>query len=558
MRTICPCRTASSTSGACDRMITGWQGIPLRKGVKMSSVIKNDFQLGVEHLVEANREYWKNKSNPVDGDSWIYVLHTLHHQFTVGVLENLVAKGIQAREQLPIASIISGSSDDLMRYMEQIDASYGIEQCFHQSYYDYHSDEIERLAHEMSLQTYNKKDELIHLTYRGIRFGDVLYDDILRRGGKKRRGDVFDCFDIDRDGYRKFIRNALAIIDQAFELFEERKPKYLVVMEYLYTKGLYAHVAKELGAKIIMPPISCPNVVVEIESNERPLSDVRVSEILRATQEKCLAEYRSHDTQHDNLFVLKLEKERHIMGLDKWGEKKNVFILPHCISDAPRESCEHSLYYDYNEWFLDTLRIIRTIPNVNWIIKDHPTSALYGQEEYLKAVFQKNKTENMYFIDKNYSGMSIKNLADCVITCSGDAGIEYWAYGIPTITTAEAYYCKWNISHQMKDLHEYENTLQNIERIAQPPRQSVQLAREYLTAYKNFPQTDDYTSLICKARAEEVAVWNTEGVPYGVHDSVDRQLGKVARNFCESLASMMRETDLELSAIYRLENMISI
>jgi len=525
----------------------------------MSSATANDFQIGAECLIKANKEYWRNESNITNGEDWIYVLHTLHHQFTVCLLENITAKGVQQKERLPIASIISGSADELMTLVDRMDESFGIEVRSHRSYYDYNSEEIEELAQKMSLDTYGEKDGLIALTYRGIKFGEVLYDDILRRGNSKKRGDIYDCFDICQERYCRFIRNALAIIDQAYTMFEKRKPHYFVTMEYYYTKGLYAHVAKALGAKIILPTVNCPSVVLQVPPDGRQLSDIKISDALRVTQEKCLQSYQSHNMGLENLFVLESEEEKTDPIPAEWMGKKNIFILPHALSDATREACRHNIYHDYNEWFLDTIRIIRNIPDVNWIIKDHPVSALYGQEDYVRSIFEKNKTDNMYWMDKNFSGMRIKDFADAVITCAGDAGIEYWAYGIPTITAAEAYYCRWGISYQMKTLDEYENALANIKNICKPSQQSVEAARRYLGAYKYLlKQNDVFSKLIFKSRSEEVAAWIAYGVPYGVKDSADQQLGKAARNFCESFAALLRENDLKSSAAFRLDNLAEV
>lgn len=123
----------------------------------MNNEAKNDFQIGVECFVEANRKYWEKTKEPASGDGWIYVLHTLHHEFTPSVLEDIVAKGVQEKEHLPIASVISGRADDLMELMDQVDASFGIEQRFHQSYYDYSNEVIEELAEKMASDTWEQR-----------------------------------------------------------------------------------------------------------------------------------------------------------------------------------------------------------------------------------------------------------------------------------------------------------------------------------------------------------------------------------------------------------------
>lgn len=332
-------------------------------------------------------------------------------------------------------------------------------------------------------------------------------------------------------------------------------PCYLVTTEYFYTKGLYAHVAKALGAKIIITSIDFPDIVTWVNSDHGALSEIKVADMIRAKMEKCLAGYQTNERTPENLFVVDMKsakKEGQILGLK--NGKKNVFILLHAFGDAPREASSLNFYYDSHEWFLDTMRIIQNISNVNWIIKDHPWAAYYKQEDYVKSIFEEYKIENMFWIDNKFSGMNIKEVADCVITAAGDAGIEYWAYGIPTITVGDGYYCNWGISYQMKTLSEYETTLKNIRHIDRPSRQSMELAKRYLTAYKDYYKGDPYSELLRKLSLEEEAAVSKGGGAFGMKDDIDRQMGKATLAFAETYAALLQEKDLRSSAVYRLEN----
>lgn len=523
----------------------------------MNNEAKNDFQIGVECFVEANRKYWEKTKVPVSEDGWIYVLHTLHSEFTLSIVEDIVAKGMQEKCHLPIVSIISGRADEMMGLMDQVDASFGIEHRFHPSYYDYNTPEIETLADTLASQTYGDKDSLLALEYRGICFGDVLYDDILRRGNKRKRGDVVDCFEVSQERYRSFIRNALAIIDQAYEMFDKRKPRYLVTAEYLYTKGLYAHVAKKLGAHILVTAAEFPDVTVQIKSDERQLSEIKVSDTIRIRLEKRLQSYPESTVCDENLFVMESSSKSATKFPEQWSRKKNVVILPHAFGDAPREACRHNIYHDYFEWFLDTVKMIRGIPDVNWIIKDHPMSGYYGQEDVVKSIYEEHKADHILWLPKDYSGMNLKDFADCVITCAGDVGIEYWAYGVPTITVGDAYYCSWGISYQAKTLVEYKDILENIVHIPEPSEQSVKLARKYLLIRK-YGNREPFVDLIVQHRKNDLAIWSEYGVPYGILDSADQQLGKNVRKFCELYAGMIQEYDLRLSRLYQMDNLVEV
>lgn len=510
------------------------------------------FITGAERFLEVNAEYWKREPSILDGDRWIYVLHTLHQQFITTTLEAVIAKGLQAKERLPVASITSGRAGELMKLTDRLDGSFGIEQRYHLSYHDYNSAEIEALADKLTLETYGDKDALLRLTYRDIKLGDSLYDDILRRGNTGNRGEAFDCFDISRERYRFYIRNALALIDQAYEIFSERKPAYLVVSEYFYTRGLYANVASVLGAKIVIALTDTPDIMVQIDSEKHLLSDVTYSDILKAQKEKCMGEFRSTGERHENLFVMGSGTDETEGAMARQG-KKNVLILPHSFSDSPREVCRHSIYRDYCEWFLDTIRMVREIPDVNWIIKDHPWSVYYGQENFVRSVFERNKTENMHWIDKERSGMKMKDIVDCVLAGSGDAGLEYWAYGIPTVTTGDAYYCDWGVSYHARSLREYEKILRDIGSLEKPPEQSVDFARRCLEAYNGWHKTGDpFAQTFYGFRMKDLSVWKATGCKFGISDFADAQMGQIVSDFCGRLVELIQEKGWKTSAIYQL------
>lgn len=525
----------------------------------MYSAKREEFLSSAKCLIETNKKYWGNDGTEiVEGEKWIYVLHTVHMSLSKCMAESIAAKALQRREKLPVASIISGRSDDLIDVVDQIDASFGIEQRFCPSYHSYDSEEIRTLAEKLASETYGKKDALLSLEYRGVRFGDVLYNEILRGGSAKNRGKIFDCFSINQEEYYGHVRDALAAIDQAYEIFEVRKPGYLIVTEYFYTKALYAYAAKALGAKIVIASGIRPDIAVQINSDSRQLSDVVFSAVIRSTDEKCLEYYQADDISSKNFFVMENGNKNKLEMPEAWKQRPNVFILPHAISDAPRLVCRHNFYRDYGEWFVETLKIVKDIPDVNWIIKDHPWSSVYGQEDYIRSVFEKYKTENMFWMDIEYSGLSIKDVADCVITCVGDAGIEYWAYGIPTITVGDAYYCNWGISYQMKTLAEYEKTLKNISNIPKPSKQSVEMAQKCIMARKNWGGHDVYSDLISELARKELSISKEHGMTYGDKDSADQLRKEVMRDFFEAFAALMKEQDLKESSIYQLKYLCTL
>lgn len=506
-----------------------------------------------KHMVEENRAYWAPMQ--MRGEKWIYVYHEWPECQIFDLFESIVAKGLQDREKSPIISMtyLDTVSEANRKFTNELDDSFGIkEQC--QIVANRRVSWLSNVRTFLAAQfishfTYGKKEKLFLARYRGIEIGDRIHDAILREVSISSRGKQADCFDISQFSYFQYIRRSLLIIDQAYAIFKKRKPAYVVTSECLYAPGLAGDVASKLGAKLIInPPRGGWKILVQIN----PGSRFFLGDMIRQQIETYMQKTSWTEDSEEDFFVMSMENtsEQNLtqrLGLDP--NKKNVFILPQILIDTPRESYEHGIYHDYNEWLLSTLKIIQNVSNVNWIIKDHPMSAAYLQDGYIKRQFEKYKTSNMYWCDKAISGVKIKEIADCVITCSGDVGLEYWAYGIPTITTSKSFYCDWGISYSMKTQKEYEAVLQNIEGLQPPTPQSMKAAQRYLFVSKHMSDSEDELTLLFKSTFEKYYKAQKKG------ESFD---GLAPYLLCKKYTEFLNTRQVEKSSIYRLENICEL
>lgn len=509
-----------------------------------------------KHLIEENGRYWKDDPNIEEGKDWIYVFH-MRQPFELCVCEDVVAKGLQKRENLPIASITERT---FIKRFDQLDASFGIkERCvFVQGKCVNLRSRIRTYlsAKYCAFTTYKKKKKLLGIRYRGISCGNAIWDEIIRYdvNGEYYTQDknVFDCFDIDRGTYFQYLRNAFALVDQSYEIFRKRKPKYYITTEFSFMRSLCGYVARAMGAKLLLaggPSGKCGTLV-------SGGNDIFIGLLAKERIEHYLEDHgvdkREVSAEH-NLFTIKGTKALEDMPLKKIPGKKTVFIMVHGLADAPRAAYRHVVYNDYNEWFLDTLRIIKKIPDVNWVIKDHPLSVSYVQTKYVRELFEEHKTENMYWCDRSISGMEIKEIADCIVTCAGEVGIEYWAYGIPTITTSEGYYTSWGISYSMKSREEYEDTLRNLDKLPKPPEQSVKTAQMYLLAFKKLQALeDDLGKLFQKTFSEKLkSCYNKVNGEQGDEFGIDYA-------FCKKYIALLENNGIHASAIYQLSDLLEL
>lgn len=500
-------------------------------------------------LIEKNRNYWRKSSNITNGKRWIYVFHGIPCEWEFSIHEDIVAKGLQEKLKLPIAAI---SYKENRKSINELDSSFGVKHRFNMGN-GKNSSFISKVrtffvAKYFACTTYKKKEKLFQIKYRGVECGDTIHDEIVRMN----QGVGFDCFDVSFKSYCQFIREAFSLIEECYHIFRKRKPEYVITSECIYTKGLLVSAAMLMGAKVLILPPDSADIILELSPGKALFKERKMGEIIQKQIEEYAQNYPVERTNKNDFFVLKMKEGLENSLCKRWNflrKRKNIFIMLHALNDASRTSYFHNIYSDYNEWFIDTIRIIKEIKDVNWIIKDHPLSDFYGQGSYVKKVFEKNKTDNMYWCDKDVSGMQIKEIADCVITSAGDVGIEYWAYGIPTITVSETYYNKWGISYNMKSLKQYEHTLRHIAKIKKPSIESSQQAQKYLLTYKNMNQGHDKLSnlfsIIRNRQKENLKKGNVDDV-------------LLHNKFSQEYIFILENNEMKNSSMFQLKNLYKI
>ncbi|NBH85001.1 hypothetical protein D7X88_17215 [bacterium C-53] len=167
------------------------------------------------------------------------------------------------------------------------------------------------------------------------------------------------------------------------------------------------------------------------------------------------------------------------MRLDR--KKKNVFIMAHCLSDAPHTS-ERLLFKDYYEALKETLCIASKIKNVNWILKIHPDFERYHGDNGVRLL-REYGGDNIALFDNRWSNEVAYRLADVMITVRGTIGVEASAYGIPVVLTGESWYSKFGFTINAFSREKYTKVLNNLHRIRRLSDEKRDLAQRVLCAY---------------------------------------------------------------------------
>ena len=170
-----------------------------------------------------------------------------------------------------------------------------------------------------------------------------------------------------------------------------------------------------------------------------------------------------------------LEELKKEMGLKP--QYKNVIIMCHCFSDNAH-SCDELIFNDYYVWLEETLKIVRNLKNANWIIRAHPSRRLYGESDEVQKLFEKYKSDYMFYFPEEYSGELVKELADVIVTVQGTAGYEYTCFGIPVVLTGKSFYSGYGYTVDMRTKEEYIDTLCNIQKLGKLNTKQINMARE--------------------------------------------------------------------------------
>ena len=461
-----------------------------------------------KRLIEENEQYWANKEHITCGDKWIYVYHGMSsNHFEWAVHENIAAKGLQKKTHFPIISVIDGHGRALP---EGLDESFGIEEVVHLFYSKYLDESAQKRIHETAEQfaesTYQKKEKLLQLEYRGIKFGDELYDTLLLKNWQNDEP-TFDCFDFSMEQYTHYIRGVLSLIDHTFELFSKKTPAYVITTEKMQLKRLFGDIARIFGAEEIIILNSPPDTLVSVPAETKD-KKVMLSSCLHCVVEQHIQRKKldQNDTAPIFLFHGKekaVGKQEFLARLGIKNSNPNVFVLPHALIDIPRENSLLYFYHDYLEWFSKTLEILKETPAVNWIIKDHPMTAYYRQNKVIEKIFL------------DHSKLS-----------------------------------RYGISHNIKTPEEYEYMLRHISEAAKPSEESSKKAAQILLAMKEMSSCETEDQLVNLFMRTRKAQMNS------YYDGLSFQHVSA---FCEGYRALLKEKGtLEKSCIYQLENVSSI
>lgn len=232
--------------------------------------------------------------------------------------------------------------------------------------------------------------------------------------------------------------------------------------------------------------------------------------------------------------VLNAEQVRSVLSLDP--QKKTAIIFCHILYDATFFYGE-SLFDDYEEWMVETVRAAIANPNLNWIIKVHPVNVWRSKMDGSALVQLEAQTLRKHFgelpphvkimpADTGINTFSLFEIADVGLTVRGTIGMELPCFGAPVVTAGTGRYSGRGFTIDPKTRNEYVELLGRLQEIARLDTDAIRRARlHYYGAMTLRPVPMQSFALTFNSGASDVALHRRN--PAELLDSQD--LGRLTK-----------------------------
>lgn len=335
--------------------------------------------------------------------------------------------------------------------------------------------------------------DLQQLEIDGVQVGKNIYGDILRSSGLSTIREVKDKVCI-----RKIFTLCL-FADTVDKITRKYPPKVCISDDWAYNEGIVLEYVNKAGAYISQINLRRENTLTigkgkfqryrhaemgtqirKYIENGNPINQKVVDEYLVKRFEGKNCSFRDK-VAFQGKKNLSREEWNLSMGLEP--NKKNVVVMCHTFSDAVFNS-EYSAFRDYYDWTEQTLKIISTLDNVNWIVKPHPARANYNEStDSIEDMLERYKAPNVHVFPDDVSTASLKDVADTLVTLCGTSGLEFPCFGIPVVVCGKAMYTGFGFTEEPDTIEEYREILANIQNVKKLDQNQIDMARSVLYSY---------------------------------------------------------------------------
>lgn len=421
-------------------------------------------------FIEENARHWRDAPTP-QGDQGAILVETALSTPASLLEKFLVAKTIEKKTGAQTVAILNA----LYRRSNPaygVARSFGVSQfiCWWRGYLN--PLRVGRvLSQTLTLILFKRSGRaLLDLQIDGIHIGDLVYDTLIRY-----RPNCYTVGTLSLRSHFRLLFRALFNFHTSQALFRRFKVRAIVTSHNVYAEfGILCRIAHRHGAAIFLKDMDVFRVY-DAQANVYE-HFLRVSpDELRAglADSTVVSTAENYFDRRMNGAIDQVDLNNAYGNKQTYGKaellamfgadprKKTVFVLAHAFSDAPHVGGKLA-FDDYYDWLRQTLRRLSSNQEVNVIVKPHPSSYMWGEKGAVEVLLEELGTTNIYITPSDFSTLSIKSIADYVVTARGTAGLEFSGLGIPAVTCGEGYYSGFGIALEHLDREAYFKALDGI------------------------------------------------------------------------------------------------
>ena len=442
---------------------------------KIENSIKNNYDLKeMNDFIKKNHNYWSQNSKQNKLKSKILITDFVS---VIGYtsLMSIIGKYASLIEKSNLEAILR--EKDLRG--EKIIRSYGVNK-FYRIYSGNFFVKLKYLFKSINIIFQIKNvDEFIKFRVKKINLGMIVYDHILRHSGIEQTRKLNFKF-------VNFLSESLKYNDDFEVFFKENKFKYVIQSETQFIpSGIFFENALIHKNKVLAHEGGTKEVSVRIYKNisqrfqSRSLfskklfnkllnnKDKRKISIAKKLISKRFEGKSSSQDLRGALIAYKPKTKfdkKSICKKYNWDLKKPIIAIFASDFYDGTFGVSWRAYRDNYTWFVETIKNIKKLKKVNWLIKKHPVENPKKDHNKIfdEIVSISKLNNNIALFDDNLNSGSLINVVDVIITQSGSAGLEYPCFGIPSIITSESYYGGFNFTNEANNKKKYINLLKKI------------------------------------------------------------------------------------------------
>ena len=331
-----------------------------------------------------------------------------------------------------------------------------------------------------------------------IYFGDLIYDDYIRKNLN------FLNRNLSNLSFIKILFVSIFKIYFLDSLIKKKKYNYVMSPTHTYASN------SALGMRIALKKnIKVLNILSSrLRIYTKPFQAERIEYFLDI---KFLKDKQIFDKYWQNRFDLMMKNRylgniKYVTAKDAYYKKKNinklnffkifkfstknfkrtVFYAPHCFSDANHKA-GRLIFDDYYDQFQTTIKFAEKDKNSLWIVKIHPTSYKYKEENLINELIKNKKAKNIVICPNQLSTFSLIKFSDLIITGRGTVGLESACFGKKPLLAGETFYSRFDITCNPINKKDYLKKLSKYNQDTKLNKKQIQIAKKlfYLVVFKN-------------------------------------------------------------------------